>query len=109
MLRRLAMAEAFDPYHVWLGITPNEQPANHYRLLGIAAFESDPSVIENAVDRQMVHLRTFQLSRYAKLSEKLLNEVAAAKICLLRPEKKAIYDEQLRRQLQVRAGCGENS
>ena len=25
----------FDPYHRWLGIPPEEQPADHYRLLGI--------------------------------------------------------------------------
>ena len=27
------MADDFNPYHVWLGIPPEEQPANHYRLL----------------------------------------------------------------------------
>ena len=31
----------FDPYHKWLGILPEEQPPNHYRLLGIVDFESD--------------------------------------------------------------------
>jgi hypothetical protein len=29
----------FDPYHVWLGIPPHEQPPNHYRLLGIAPLD----------------------------------------------------------------------
>ncbi len=29
----------FDPYHKWLGIPPDEQPANHYRLLGLELFE----------------------------------------------------------------------
>ena len=48
-----------DPYHVWLGIPPEEQPPNHYRLLGIAMFESQPDVIATAADRQMGHLRTF--------------------------------------------------
>jgi hypothetical protein len=36
--------EAFDPYRKWLGIPPEEQPPNHYRLLGIALFEDDPDV-----------------------------------------------------------------
>ena len=97
------MAKAFDPYHVWLGIAPTEQPANHCRLLGINLFESDPEVIDNAADRQMVHLRSFQLGKHADLSQTLLNEVAAAKVCLLRPEKKAAYDQQLRQQLRVQA------
>ena len=39
---------AFDPYHKWLGIPPEQQPASHYRLLGIAEFESDADVIDTA-------------------------------------------------------------
>ena len=49
-------SDEFDPYYNWLGIPPSEQPANHYRLLGVQQFESNPSVIENAADRQMKHL-----------------------------------------------------
>ena len=32
-----------DPYHVWLGIPPEEQPPNHYRLLGIASLRASPT------------------------------------------------------------------
>jgi formylglycine-generating enzyme required for sulfatase activity len=99
------MADAFDPYYVWLGIPPAEQPANHYRLLAINLFESNAEVIENAADQRMVHLRTFQIGRQADLSQRLLNEVATAKVCLLRPEKKAAYDQQLQRQLQAKAAA----
>lgn len=88
----------FDPYHVWLGIPPQEQPPNHYRLLGIALYESSADVIATAADRQMGHLRTFQSGEHSALSQRLLNEVAAAKVCLLSPAKKAAYDAQLRRQ-----------
>jgi formylglycine-generating enzyme required for sulfatase activity len=97
------MAEPFDPYHVWLGIPPRERPVNHYRLLAIELFESNPEVIENATDQRMLLLRTFQVGKYSDLSQKLLNEVATAKVCLLRPEKKAAYDEQLRNQLQAKS------
>ena len=55
-----SVSEAFDPYHVWLGIPPEEQPPNHYRLLGVALFEGQADVIDTAADRQMGHLRTFQ-------------------------------------------------
>ena len=65
-------AERFDPYHRWLAIPPKDQPPNHYRLLGVELFEADPDVIENAADKQAVHLRTFQLSKYRDLAEKLL-------------------------------------
>ncbi|MGM0489969.1 MAG: hypothetical protein ACQESR_24835, partial [Planctomycetota bacterium] len=87
--------EPFDPYYHWLGIPPDEQPPHHYRLLGIKLFEANRSVIQNAADRQMAHLRTFQAGPQGPASQKLLNEVAAARVCLLSAEKKAAYDAQL--------------
>ncbi len=89
------MAGTFDPYHKWLGIAADEQPANYYRLLGIRVFESDPDVIASAADQRMVHIRSFQSGQYSRLSQQLLNELSAARVCLLDPEKKADYDERL--------------
>jgi hypothetical protein len=40
----------FDPYHKWLAIPPEEQPASYYRLLSIADFEFDADVIEDAAE-----------------------------------------------------------
>ena len=91
------MSDAFDPYYSWLGIPPREQPVDYYRLLGIVLYEDNPEVIENAADRQMAHLHTRQLSKHADLSQRLLNEVAMAKVCLANPERKAAYDDQLRK------------
>ena len=79
------MSERFDACHEWLGIPAAEQPANHYRLLGISAFEESPTVIESAADQRMAHLRTFQTGKHAAESQRLLNEVAAARLCLLNP------------------------
>ncbi|MBC8355609.1 MAG: LamG domain-containing protein [Planctomycetes bacterium] len=90
------MSELFDPYHKWLGIPPAEQPPNHYRLLGLNLFESDPDVIENGSDRQMTHLRSFQTGPRMKECQRLLNEVAAARVLLLEAQKKAAYDQLLR-------------
>lgn len=92
------MAEEFDPYRKWLGIPQHEQPPTHYRLLGIVEFEDDPDVIQNAADRQMAHVRTFQHGQHAQLSQRLLNELAAAKLTLLSEERKAAYDEALLEQ-----------
>jgi hypothetical protein len=97
------MTGQFDPYHVWLGIPPAEQPPNHYRLLGLPLFESEANVIANGADRQMAHLKSFGTSKHANLAQRLLNECAAAKVCLLKPEKKAAYDSQLRGQLTAPA------
>jgi hypothetical protein len=97
------MADDFNPYHVWLGIPPEEQPASHYRLLGIKPFETSGDVIDNAADRQMAHLRTIQVGKHVDLSQRLLNEVAAGRICLLDPKKRAAYDQQLRAKLAATA------
>ncbi len=88
----------FDPYYRWLSISPEEQPPTLYRLLGLRPFEDNPDVIENAADRQMTHLRTYQSGKHSEASQKLLNEIAAAKLNLLNLEKKAQYDKLLRQQ-----------
>jgi WD40 repeat protein len=93
------MSDAFDPYHKWLAIPPRDQPPHHYRLLGLELYEPDVQVIESAADRQMAHVRTFQSGQNGGASQKLLNELAAAKLCLLQPEKKAAYDAALRKRL----------
>jgi len=98
-----ADVEAFDPYYRWLGIPPTEQPPNHYRLLGLVLFEKDPNVIDEAADRQMAHIRTHQGGKYAKATQKLLNEVSAARICLLNAEARAAYDAKLPKRIEQTA------
>lgn len=90
------MSDSFDPYHNWLGIPRQEQPPDYYRLLGIVLFESDPDVIQNACDQRMSHLKAFATGPRAALSQRLLNEVSRAAVCLLNPSKKRTYDEKLR-------------
>ena len=68
----------FDPYHKWLGILPEEQPPNHYRLLGIVDFESDEEIIEGAASQRTLYLRTLASGKHEEAAAKLLNEVAAA-------------------------------
>ena len=97
-----SVSASFDPYHVWLGIPPEEQPPNHYRLLGIGLFEVQVEVIDTAADRQMAHLRTFQSGKHSDLSQRLLNEVAAARLCLLNSATRPDYDERLRKRMQPR-------
>ena len=92
------MPDRIDPYYQWLGIRDPERPPNHYRLLGIELYESSVKVIATAADRQMAHLRTYQHGQYVELSQRLLNEVAAAKLCLLDSVAKANYDASLRKQ-----------
>lgn len=96
------MAEEFDPYHKWFGIPPNEQPPNHYRLLGVELFEADPEVIDIAADQRMLHLKTYQNGSNARASQDLLTEVAKARICLSNETEKQDYDRSLRLKLTLR-------
>lgn len=91
---------SFDAYHKWLGIPPAEQPPNHYRLLGVALFEPDPDVIDAAANRQSTYLQQCASGKQVALSQRLLNEVAAARVCLLNPKKRKAYDSQLQATLQ---------
>jgi len=93
--------EVFDPYRKWLGIAPKDQPPNFYRLLGIDLFESDPDVIANAADQRMTHVRTFQSGPHGALSQRILNELAAARVCLLDQQKRADYDADIREKLRT--------
>ena len=90
-----------DPYWKWLGIPPERQPPDHYVLLGIAPFEVDRDVIDNAAVRQMNHVRTFQGGQHAATSQQLLNELSAARLCLLDEEQKQVYDVQLQARLSA--------
>jgi hypothetical protein len=94
---------AFDPYYTWLGIRPDESAGggpNHYRLLGLSLFEDNAGVIDNAADRQMAHVRTFQTGPHAAASQRLLSEITLARLTLLNPQKRSAYDAELRKKLQ---------
>ncbi len=89
------MTDEFDPSYKWLGIPPNEQPAHHYRLLGIPLFASDPDVIENAAEQRIRFLRTVQTGPRGACAHRLLSDIAHARTILLNAERKAAYDLQL--------------
>ncbi len=93
----------FDPYYEWLGIPPDEQPPDYYRLLGIRSFESNSNAIENAAERQLLLLKTFQNGPHGVLTQQLMNEVSSARVCLLDAGKKAGYDAALRHRPHVGA------
>ncbi len=101
------MTESFNPYRKWLGIPEQDQPANHYRLLGVELFESDPDVIANAADGRMAQLKNYQAGKYSQDSQRILNEIAAAKICLLNPAKRAEYDRKLKQIVAAKGSDNE--
>ena len=93
--------EVFDPYREWLGIEPHELPADHYRLLGLPRFETDTEKIGAAADGRMRLIRSNQMGPRGAFTYTLLNEITAAKLCLLSPVAKAQYDNFLQERMKV--------
>ncbi len=56
-------------------------------------------MISAAADKQMAFIRSFQTGKDALLSQKILNEISTARICLLNAAKKAHYDATLRARM----------
>lgn len=94
------MSASFDPYYEWLSIPPKDQPPNHYRLLGIELFESNRRVIAAAANRQMSFIKEYQAGEHSEITQQILNELSAARLCLLNTDKKAAYDARLRDTLK---------
>ena len=95
----------FNPYHKLLGIPAEFTSPDHYTLLGITMFESDVEVITNAADARMMFLRSFQTGKHAEVVQKLLNEVSAARVCLLNETQRKAYDAKLRAERAQASGA----
>ena len=93
----------FDPYHKWLGIPRRDQPPNHYRLLGIEVFESDPDVIDAAAEQRASFVRQCVTGKQVRHSQQILNEIASARLTLLKENEKRNYDLALRKQMAAEA------
>jgi hypothetical protein len=89
------MADSFDPFRDWLEIEPHEHPVDHYRLLGLRRFESNPEMIEAAADERMKRIRSYQTGPRGRLTQPILNAISKARLCLLDAHKRADYDHQL--------------
>ncbi len=76
------MSEPFDPYYIWLGIPPEDQPPNHYRLLGVTLLETNREVIEAAANRQMNYLQQLSSGKDLEHAQQLLGEVLRARLTL---------------------------
>jgi hypothetical protein len=89
------MSDDFDPYQKWLGIPPQEQPPNYYRLLTLKPLETDLEIIDIMSAKLTAYLEARSNGKNAAHAARLLEEVAAARACLLSPESKAVYDATL--------------
>lgn len=92
------MAEPFNPYREWLGVTSIEDLPNRYELLGLEPFTADAAQITLAADTAMARVRRVKPGDRAAEWSRILDELARAKQCLLDPGEKEAYDDALRMQ-----------
>lgn len=86
----------FDAYEAWLGISPGHRPPTHYELLGLNAYESDATKIEQAALRRIGKVRQYQIGAHSDLSQEILSQLARARLVLMDPDRRAEYDARLR-------------
>jgi len=89
------LADSFDPYREWLGLSAGPRPPDHYTLLDIDRFEDDAAVISRAADVQMAKIRKVRPGARLRDWGRLLDQIGAVKVCLSDPASKAAYDGSL--------------
>jgi hypothetical protein len=93
---------AADFYTQWLGLPDGHRPPDYYTLLGVEVFCRDQDAIEKATRQQLTRLDEFALypdrdTRDAV--QDIMNEVARARVDLVNPKRRPIYDSKLAQQL----------
>jgi hypothetical protein len=91
-------SQEIDVYKEWLGIKDAARPLNHYQLLRLKQFEDDSGKVRENYRKMNAHVRKYAAGEYGPLSQKLLNELAKAMLCLTDARRKAEYDATLGRK-----------
>jgi hypothetical protein len=104
-----------EAYRDWLKIPEGQLPPDHYALLGLPRFEGDAGKVQQATMARMKIIRPRCL-KYHELGTQLLNQVAAANVCLTDAAAKAAYDKTLKTggvtaavQLAAKSGAQERA
>lgn len=95
------MANDFQPYQDWLGLTGVGERPNYYELLGLDEFTSDEQLIRGAfaaVQRRLATVRPAEQGVDGRLSiwEEVNREAESAVATLSDPAARASYDQWLR-------------
>jgi len=84
-----------NPYHQWLGIPAELRAPNHYELLGLRQGEDAAELIGSAADARSRQVESYVAGELGLIARRILDQIAAARRCLLDPQAKADYDRQL--------------
>ncbi|HEX3655729.1 MAG TPA: hypothetical protein VHV55_07990 [Pirellulales bacterium] len=93
------MSTGFDPYHAWLGLPPGSRPSNHYELLGLKLFASEPPIIADAADESLAKVKPLLAGAQGAMAKQLFDQLTVARAALLSPAAKRAYDAELRTRL----------
>ncbi|MDR2169935.1 MAG: hypothetical protein LBP59_07330 [Planctomycetaceae bacterium] len=88
-----------DVYKSWLKIDAENRPLDFYQLLRLGRFEDDIAKIRKNYHVLNEHVRKFAAGDYMEESQKLLNELAKAMLCLTDTARKLEYDISLGRKV----------
>ena len=103
------MSLSFDDYHRLLGIEVDQVPPTHYQLLGLQQFENSQKLILAAVMRSDSRLRAVMQGADVASAQRMLNLIAAARICLTDESAKFNYDESLKARSRVASHVDQSS
>jgi len=89
------MAEHFNSYYTFLGLDEELTSPSYYQLLRLKDQESDPDKIHAAAAKAATRVRGHRPGEHAGQWSKLLDEIQAAKDCLLDANRRQAYDQNL--------------
>ncbi|HET6881866.1 MAG TPA: hypothetical protein VFI31_17000 [Pirellulales bacterium] len=95
------MSQAFNPYREWLGIAAHSDSPSYYELLGLRPLENDATKVEPAYQRQAAKLAGHLSGGQADVAQRLMGELAEARITLMTPTAKRAYDSALAGAVQA--------
>lgn len=82
-------------YQEWLEIPEERLPPNHYAILGVDDFESDPQIIEDAAKSRGAYLHQIAAGPQRKIVQEMLGQVAIARRTLLNDQACSDYNLSL--------------
>lgn len=89
------MDEVFNPYARFLGLDDELASPSYYQLLRLRETESDPAKINAAADKATTRVRAQRPGEHITAWSELLDEIQAARACLLDAVNRAAYDQRL--------------
>ena len=88
------MDEVFNPYYAFLGLDEEVTSPSFYQILRLRETESDAAKINAAADKATARARACRPGSHAVEWSRLLDEIQAARACLLDPAQRTAYDQQ---------------